>query len=202
MYATRLDFWWQFSWRVPDLEDETVVIPYLANRNWYDDFDIWPQLNMIYRPGVNKMTVFAHLLNSQTAIPIILQDSDKREFKGLDFFRDYRNVVLFNFGYPSGEPSCLRAIDGEQIELSAKENPLIPLVAEFSRLDKIIADGDEHPLPEVVFGPEPEHKWCYYYEKADLARQKGEWEEVVIIGGRGSGKGFCTLRQDRMDALP
>ena len=33
-----------------------------------------------------------------------------------------------------------------------------------------------------VYTPEPGHAWCYYFEKADLARQFGDWEEVVSIG--------------------
>lgn len=37
-------------------------------------------------------------------------------------------------------------------------------------------------MPEV-YAPEPGHAnaWCYYFEKADLARQFGDWEEVVSI---------------------
>lgn len=30
-----------------------------------------------------------------------------------------------------------------------------------------------------VYGPEPEHGFCYYYQKADLARQFGRWDEAV-----------------------
>ena len=33
-------------------------------------------------------------------------------------------------------------------------------------------------MPEV-YGPEPEHGFCYYFEKADLARQFKDWGAVV-----------------------
>jgi hypothetical protein len=36
-------------------------------------------------------------------------------------------------------------------------------------------------LPNV-YGSEPPRGWCYYFEKADLARQQKDWEEVVRIG--------------------
>jgi hypothetical protein len=36
--------------------------------------------------------------------------------------------------------------------------------------------------PQAYFGPEPEHNWCYYFEKADLARQHGDWKEVARLG--------------------
>jgi hypothetical protein len=36
--------------------------------------------------------------------------------------------------------------------------------------------------PEHVFGAEIPRGWCYYYEKADLARQNGDWAEVTRLG--------------------
>ncbi len=36
-------------------------------------------------------------------------------------------------------------------------------------------------MPEDVFGPEPAHRWCYYFERADLARQFGEWDQVLKL---------------------
>ena len=38
--------------------------------------------------------------------------------------------------------------------------------------------------PEAYFGDEPEPDWCFYFEKADLARQQGDWEEVVRLGNQ------------------
>jgi hypothetical protein len=44
--------------------------------------------------------------------------------------------------------------------------------------------------PDDIFGPEPEHGWCYLYQKADLARQLGNWEEVVALGDQAKAEGF------------
>ena len=35
-----------------------------------------------------------------------------------------------------------------------------------------------------IYGTEPGHGWCYYFEKADLARQFEDWEEVVALGNQ------------------
>jgi hypothetical protein len=32
-----------------------------------------------------------------------------------------------------------------------------------------------------IFGNEPEHGWCYTYTQAEIARQSGDWEEVVKL---------------------
>jgi hypothetical protein len=30
-------------------------------------------------------------------------------------------------------------------------------------------------------GEEPEHGWCFYYQKMNLARQQGNWDEVARL---------------------
>ncbi len=34
----------------------------------------------------------------------------------------------------------------------------------------------------AIYQPEPAHGWCYYFEKADLARQLGDWKTVTHLG--------------------
>jgi hypothetical protein len=53
-----------------------------------------------------------------------------------------------------------------------------------SNLNQIIPDppAPAMPQPEAIFGPEPPHGWCYYYQKADLARQRRDWAEVARLG--------------------
>jgi hypothetical protein len=36
-------------------------------------------------------------------------------------------------------------------------------------------------MPEI-YRPEPKHGWCYDFERAELARQFGDWQEVVRLG--------------------
>jgi hypothetical protein len=54
--------------------------------------------------------------------------------------------------------------------------------------------------PSALFGPEPVHDWCYYYEKADLARQRGEWDEVVRLYREARGLGLEPA--DAIEWLP
>ena len=81
-------------------------------------------------------------------------------------------------------PACLRLLEPG---LDAK-NRFIPdasLMREASALsntDRITAEKS-FVMP-AIYGPEPEHGWCYYFQKADLARQMGDWEEVVRLGDK------------------
>jgi len=44
--------------------------------------------------------------------------------------------------------------------------------------------------PAEIFGHSPEPCWCYYFEKADLARQTGDWQQVAQIGDEATRLGF------------
>ncbi len=43
------------------------------------------------------------------------------------------------------------------------------------------SDGTEPSLPESIYGKQDHQTWCYYFEKADLARQYKQWDEVVRL---------------------
>jgi hypothetical protein len=45
-------------------------------------------------------------------------------------------------------------------------------------INRIETEGTAPTPPYAIFGKEPAHNWCYYYQKASLARQVGDWNEV------------------------
>jgi hypothetical protein len=67
-------------------------------------------------------------------------------------------------------------------------------------LDSVI-DSDAQPVPPYsIFGNEPEHDWCFYYQKADLARQRGDWQEVVRLGEEAEKLGLHP--NDQIELMP
>jgi hypothetical protein len=47
--------------------------------------------------------------------------------------------------------------------------------------------------PSSYFGSEPAHTWCYYFEKADLARQFDDWDQVVKLYQAATSAGYTAL---------
>jgi len=39
----------------------------------------------------------------------------------------------------------------------------------------------------AIYGPEPPHGWCYYFQKADLARQQKHWAQVAKLAEQAFG---------------
>ncbi len=64
----------------------------------------------------------------------------------------------------------------------------------------IITDAKPPEMPASLFGVEPSHMWCYYYEKAELARQVGDWQTVTKLGDEARAQGFVP--GDALEWLP
>jgi len=55
--------------------------------------------------------------------------------------------------------------------------------------------------PSSIFGNEPPHGCVLLYEKAELARQQGNWPVVEKLGDDALNQGLYPLRPNRMDAF-
>jgi tetratricopeptide (TPR) repeat protein len=53
-------------------------------------------------------------------------------------------------------------------------------LSQLSNLARIQAVSNHVPNP-AIFGPEPLHDWCFFFEKGDLARQFGNWSSAVAL---------------------
>jgi hypothetical protein len=96
--------------------------------------------------------------------------------------------------------SCVHFYDQNKLELSRNENPLIQLVAPYSSIDRIQTHQPVAQIPAGIFGPEPAHSWCYYYQQATLARQQGDWKTVAALGDQAESNGYKPL--DLLEWLP
>ncbi|MDO8753387.1 MAG: hypothetical protein Q7J80_05795, partial [Anaerolineales bacterium] len=87
------------------------------------------------------------------------------------------NILVFDYD----PPGCFRVIDPEVEATNRLLPPALRDVARYSNQGVILYDRQSQ-LPSQFYGSEPPHNWCYYFGQAELARQKGDWEEVVAFG--------------------
>jgi len=56
---------------------------------------------------------------------------------------------------------------------------------QFANLNPILSESEKAVDPSAIhLGSEPVWGWCYYYEKADLARQTYDWQSVRELGDK------------------
>jgi len=173
------NLFWQMTWRAPGLEKNTMV---LINEDleYYADNSLGAALNWIYAPD-NHTDVVDYVLfypTNRTALSLNLNTPVNYDFLAGKFSGNTARTVVFYYS----PPRCLRLLDPEM----DGENRLIPEdsllrdAALLSSTAPILSESTAR-MPEI-YGPEPAHGWCYYFEKADLARQMGDWEGVAALG--------------------
>ena len=169
--------WWQLTWRAPDIKNNTLVMAYLtADFAFQQDYEIWGPVNLIYRPGPSKIPqISAEVLNQDTAINILRGEVLSRHMRDFSLRRDFTKLLLISL--PS-ENSCIHVIDGALPIYSEYESLLIRRVGAYSMIKRITPQGKSPVPPMAIFGAEPAHGWCFYYQKASLARQIGDWNEI------------------------
>jgi len=175
-FQIETNFWWQLSWRAPDIKDNTVFIPVALT--FIDYYDIFPEINIIYRPDSKELKISAQILNSDTAREILVSNNiQNSSYRGFDYQRDYKKILLVS----QTKNSCLHVWDGSQTALAGNQNPLLSLIAPLSNISTIDTKSGNHLPPENIFGEEPAHDWCYFYQKASLARQDSDWNTIINL---------------------
>ncbi|MCK6539305.1 MAG: hypothetical protein L6Q26_04530 [Anaerolineales bacterium] len=202
--AATNNFWWQVSWRVPQFEKNATLIAGYPGVPLEEDYFVWGPANLIYYPDERQNerniqpALFAAILNRDTVEKVLARERQEyRKRKTIITYTNYRNILVLT---QPGVNSCVHVIDGNAPEFSYGEWDFILQVGPYSELEHALADETPHAPPTVVFGPEPVRGWCYYYQKAALARQRGEWEEVQRIGEQAFGRGFEP--QDLIEWMP
>jgi hypothetical protein len=179
------DFWWQMSWRAPDLKEGVLLIVQYPF-DFADDVDVvYGPANFIYYPEAQAQTPVKLALNSEvvqgdTVTEILLGKKERTSnyYDAHEYYSNFGNVLIIA---QSSANACLRVIDPRWTNFSRNDGSWIFEAAEKSRVENIVLSGPPHLPPEYLFGPEPARDWCYYFQKADLARQMGDWEQVAQL---------------------
>ena len=197
-WAVQKQLWWQLAWRAPNLKSDTVLIPALPSPFMLaESYEVWGPANIIYGTRQNPLRVVGEAINTESMHSILTKDSFTRTMRRVEFTLDFKNSLVVSI--PS-LGSCLHVFDREWLEFSENESLLVRQVAPSSNISLIETEGSQKMLPAEVFGEEPQHTWCYYYAKADLARQKQDWNEVVRLGDEARAKGLQP--NDTMEWMP
>lgn len=193
-YAKSLrTFWWQVAWRVPQFGQGSSIIATYPNSGIREDSFVWGPANHIYypymvKPNAVQAGVYAILLDHDSVVRILNRERQVfRKHIIVDTYRNYRNFVILSQPSPQ---SCMHVISGTQPEYSHSETDAIMVIGPYSETEHLVLDEKFKTPPAFLFGTEPAHNWCYYYEKADYERQRKNWDAVISIGDEASAKGL------------
>lgn len=188
-------FFWQMSWRVPGIQENTVLLTWRPPFTYATDNSLTAPLNWIYAP---EDRLEDRLADRSLSLPYLFWDVASHHpemgWNDLDpnqpLIQDYR-ITRFegSFGQALSifykPPNCVKVLDAVlDAELPGRPLYITPAVP-FSRSSLILANPERPAyLPPEIFGQEPEPDWCYYFEKAELARQTGDWQTTALMADK------------------
>ncbi|HVN16972.1 MAG TPA: hypothetical protein VMT73_14610 [Anaerolineales bacterium] len=185
-WARQQEIYWQIAWRIPALKPNTLILTdKIPDMPLETDLSFTAPVNWIYAPNY-----------SGGDVPYALLYTEARLGGGtLPELQPHMNVTLplrtvnFHGSTDSAlvilvpENGCLRVLDPAlgDAETYEKESNFLLQAIPYSNPSQIITNASQPNLPNPPFINEPSHTWCYFYEKAELARQTGDWEEIVKL---------------------
>ncbi len=179
--------WWQFAWRAPQLKRDTLLSGKIELGMNDEDYTFWSPANLIYYPGEGNLAITAEVLSPETKNKFFTGETESITRKYISYERNFKNILIFT----KDMTSCLHVIDGKHPEFSQSAPNYLREVAMLSDISLIDIHSTYSPHPRKdVFGPEPEKGWCYYYELAQLERQRGNWNLVSDYGQTAHEKGL------------
>ena len=186
-WEMQLNTYWQLKWRIPAMKPATalygdgVLARFMGS--WVDD----AAYNTLYparsADGFDGTWFFdLYKLSGSDLKPNVILNEKKMEnlrFEG----NSSNSLVIQMHGKPGQCVWLVTSADNENPYISDTIKPVLAL----TNLDRVIGNIPSS-LPQEIYGPEIEHTWCYFFEKADLDRQYGQWDEIVKLWNEAQSK--------------
>lgn len=172
----------ELLWRVPDLEPGTAIVTDEEILGYMGSYSVSYSLITTYQPGDISTPPYWYF-------PFYYTNPNVNDFLAgiplegskltMDFKGSSQQMILLSFN-PEMQ-RCLWVLQPQDVNLRLVNNDMRQLAAG-SDINLIKqADGEEPAPPEALYGKTDTKTWCYYFEKADLARQYGQWDEIVRL---------------------
>jgi hypothetical protein len=173
------NLFWQMSWRIPAMEPNTVILSNDLPVTYFSDNSLSGPLNWIYaRDGQMDQILYFVSIRLNRGLPDLEPGLPiEQNYLAKTFHGNTSQLIVIDYS----PPGCLRVLDPQ---VDSANRLLVPLLRDASMLSNtaLIHQESSAFLPDSLFAPEPAHGWCYYFEKADLARQFDDWQKVVELG--------------------
>lgn len=198
-WANQQAFFWQLAWRMPALQKNTVLLTSELPLKYVSDLQVTAPLNWMYAPSLASRELPYSLLYIKTRLNSSILPSLQPgvpiqfQYRTVPFTASTSNSVVI---YKDAD-GCLRVLDpvfGNSETVPGASYFLLNAIP-LSNPDQIQTNAPEPVMDRTLFGEEPEHGWCYFYEKAELARQQSDWEKVAKLYSQ-------ALKNDLSPSMP
>ncbi len=197
--------YWQMAWRIPALQPGTLLLTHEMPLNYETDLSMTAPINWMYaldyqpRDDVPYALIYTEKRLGGRVLPELAAGAPVLFPIRTVAFRGSTEAALVIFVPREG---CLRVLDPFYANQAVynRQSDFLTDAIHLSDPSRILVDAPSPQMPAALFGKEPAHEWCYFYAKAELARQKGDWESVATLGREADQLGFAPA--DPFEWLP
>lgn len=174
-------FFQQISWRIPALAENTILVTDELTFTHYSDNSLTAALNWLYaqKPIESSLPYLLNYTSNRlgTSLPSLSAGTTiHQNFRIFDFEGSTDQMVVF-YHQP---PGCVHIVDPSLDHLNPLISPNLREAASLSNSDLIKQTENKN---KVFFVEDQTSKsWCYFYQKASLAYQNRNWEEIARLG--------------------
>ena len=184
---------WQLYWRAPYIQPNTAIL---------SEGEIFPyvrptySINLLYmEPREAERLSYGFFIIGRDVTADITLDPEGRqinaEYRGFSQPFSSRSEESLIIHYKPPDTDCLWVMKPEDQHSPYFLPEIVRGSLHLSNLTRIQPEAVTNSYPPTdIFGQEPAHDWCYYYEKADLRRQSGQWDAIVTLGEEAAEKGY------------
>ncbi|MEW5869943.1 MAG: hypothetical protein AB1894_11750 [Chloroflexota bacterium] len=176
-------FFWQLAWRAPHIQPGTILLTSELPFDYESDNSLTAPLIWMYAPQYRQGDMPYLVANIQSRLGDTLASLEP----GVSIQQPYRlatfngttdqAIVLFH-----RPPRCLKVLDPQNDQHWPYKPLYIPEALPLSKPSLISSQVEPGAAPPTqILGAEPPHDWCYYFEKAELARQYGDWQQIAVL---------------------
>lgn len=188
------EFFSQLKWRAPYIESRTAIF---SDNEYFSNMGVYPtsyEFNVFYpmvelMPRTDYWYFQLHKFSSDQ-INAFINGEKIDVVKWYTYFEaEGQNSLVIN--WDQDQENCLWVVtENDRLNPLLSSNTRNSLA--LTNLDRINPTAQESKFSTDLFGSENRNTWCYYYEKADLARQLGDWSEVTRLFDEAQEKGFAS----------
>jgi hypothetical protein len=170
----------QLTWRAPQIKAGTAIVTDEEILGYMGSYSVSFSLITSYQPGDVQSPPYWYF-------PFYYTNPNVHDFLAgiplegnkltMDFKGSSKQMILLAFNPELNR--CLWILQPQDTNLRLVGNDMRQLSAGSDI--SLIQQGAETTLPESIYGKQNNQTWCYYFEKADLARQYGQWDEIARL---------------------
>ena len=192
-WENQRDIYWQMAWRIPALEPNTLLLTHQMPIDYETDISFTAPINWMYgtetsiQNGLPYLMLYTEKRLGGTTLPSFAPDTPVTfPYRTRTFNGSTSQAIVFYMP----QNGCLKVFNPARgdLEIYSKLPDVLVDAIPLSDPSRIITDPATPATP--MFFPEPEHGWCYYYTKAELAQQNNDHQTVMALADEAIALGY------------